>query len=126
MVRYDHLYPSEINKIIDEIDKNLDDLDVYIYVFWKIATDIWGYNDRTKRFAEYLFDEVKSAKALNRTHMMKKIIKNTEMIAHVFRMNSAPSGFLYAAPTPEMKGRLLKKYDQESEYFMRVAVCDDH
>lgn len=31
---------------------------------------------------------------------MKKIIQNTEMIAHVFRMNSAPSGFLYAAPTP--------------------------
>jgi RNA-dependent RNA polymerase len=25
-----------------------------------------------------------------------------------------------------MKGRLLKKYDEESEYFLRVAVCDDH
>lgn len=43
--------------------------------------------------------------------MMKKIIKNTDLIAHVFRMNSAPSGFLYTAPTPEMKGRLLKQYD---------------
>jgi len=31
---------------------------------------------------------------------MKKIIRNTDMIAHVFRMNSAPSGFLYTAPTP--------------------------
>jgi hypothetical protein len=100
MIRYDHLYPSEVNRIIDEIEKNLEDLDVYIYVFWKIATDIWGYNDKSKRFADFLFDEVKSAKTLNRNNIMKKIIKNTDMIAHVFRMNSAPSGFLYAAPTP--------------------------
>lgn len=48
------------------------------------------------------------------------------MIAHVFRMNVAPSGFLYAAPTPEMKGRLLKQFDKESQYFMRVSVVDDH
>lgn len=73
-----------------------------------------------------MFEEIKSAKALNRVHLMKKIIQNTEMIAHVFRMNATPSGFLYAAPTPEMKGRLLKQFDKESQYFMRVSVVDDH
>ncbi len=75
-------------------------MEIYIYVFWKIATDIWGYTNKDKRFADYLFDEVKSAKALNRINMMKKIIQNSDLIAHVFRMNSAPSGYLYAAPTP--------------------------
>ena len=73
---------------------------------------MWGYTDKEKRFSQYLFEQVKSAKALNRTHMMKKIIKNTDMIAHVFKMNVAPSGFLYTAPNPEMKGRLLKEYDK--------------
>ena len=35
---------------------NHKDLDVYIYVFWKIATDIWGYSDSEVRFSEYLFE----------------------------------------------------------------------
>ena len=73
---------------------------MYIYVFWKIATDIWGYNDKNVRFADYLFNEVKSAKNLNRKNMMKNTIRNTDMIVHVFRLNSTPSGFLFAPPTP--------------------------
>lgn len=112
MVRYNHLYPSEIFIITNEIEQNPQDIHIYIYVFWKIATDIWGYNDHERRFIYYLLEEVKSAKSLNRTNMMKKIFQNTETIAYVFRMNSTPSGFLYAAPTPEMKGRLLKHFDK--------------
>jgi hypothetical protein len=56
MVRYDHLYPSEVLIITKEIDENPQDIDVYIYVFWKIATDIWGYNDKENRFIDFLLD----------------------------------------------------------------------
>jgi hypothetical protein len=51
MVRYNHLLPSEITRIIKEVEECNEDLDIYIYVFWRIATDIWGYNDKDKRFA---------------------------------------------------------------------------
>ncbi len=54
MVRYNHLYPSEVLRITKEIEENHQDIEVYIYVFWKIATDIWGYHDKDKRFIEYL------------------------------------------------------------------------
>ena len=33
-------------------------------------------------------------------NMMKNTIRNTDMIVHVFRLNSTPSGFLFAPPTP--------------------------
>ena len=56
---------------------------------------------------------------------MNNLSENTELIAHIFKASLTPSGYLYNPPTPEMKGRLLKEFNNESEFFLRVSICED-
>lgn len=109
MVRYNKLNPHEITELLQLIEDNKDSLDVFLFIFWRTSTSIWGYQRSDMRFLQYLIIEFKKNTELQGVNIiMKKMTENTELIAQVFRASLTPSGYLYNPPTPQMKGRLLK------------------
>lgn len=40
-----------------EEDKNIQYLDCYLYVLWRTATNLWGYDDKKKKFSEFFHEE---------------------------------------------------------------------
>ena len=57
--------------------------------------------------------------------IMKRMMKQSDIITYIFRASLTPSGYLFNAPTPEMKGRLLKHFNDESEFFLRISFNDE-
>lgn len=57
---------------------------------------------------------------------MKRLSINTDLIVYIFRVSLTPSGYLFDPPTPEMKGRLLKEYSNEAEFFLRVSIQEEN
>lgn len=109
MVRFNKLHPREITELLQLIEDNQDSLDIFLFIFWRTSTSIWGYQRLDMKFFEYLVKEFRKNKQLQGVNViMKRMTENTELIAHVFRASLTPSGYLYNPPTPQMKGRLLK------------------
>ena len=75
---------------------------------------MWGYTNEDKRFYQYMLDESENIKKMKVKDIMKRMLQNSELITYIFRASLTPSGYLFNAPTPEMKGRLLKHYNKEA------------
>ena len=45
LFRYNRLFPSEVTDIMSFIDENVTkkDLEYFLFILWKIATNMWGY-----------------------------------------------------------------------------------
>ncbi len=54
MVRYNFIVPTEneVGEIIKCIEnaKKSENLDCYLYVLWRTATNMWGYQDKKLKF----------------------------------------------------------------------------
>jgi hypothetical protein len=100
----------DVSKILSKIDERIESIDIYIYIFWRVTTSMYGVIDKDISFMEYIEREFEKIKKLNIESIIKKISSNTDFIAYIFKANLTPSGYIYNAPTPEMKGRLLKQY----------------
>lgn len=54
LVRYNYIIPhnKEITDIMSYIQEGKieDNIDCYLYVLWRIATNMWGYQDKKKNF----------------------------------------------------------------------------
>jgi len=57
MVRSNYIIPNtkELAPIIEliENEKDLTKFDCYLYVLWRTATNMWGYQNESKRFYQY-------------------------------------------------------------------------
>lgn len=128
LVRNNSISPPEVEKMLNHIESNMQDIDIYIYIFWQSVSLVGSVNleIRHESYLTYLDREYTQIKKLGISDITKKITSNTHTICYIFRASLTPSGYLYNAPTPEMKGRLLKEYTHNSEHFMRVSISDDN
>jgi len=67
--------------------------------------------DRTKREEQYLGGSAGTSEPDN--------------IANIFRAKVTPAGVYLYGPEPETKNRVLRKYSDHLEYFLRVQFCDE-
>ena len=103
LIRYNYISPPEVEKLLDLIEVNLKDIDIFIYIFWQSVIMMSGVNRNTIKEEDYLkhldseYDQVKK---LGMSHNTNKISANTDSIVYVFKAFLTPSGYLYNAPTP--------------------------
>lgn len=128
LVRYGSITPNSVEALLARIEESKEDIDIFIYIFWQsvIALATVAPESRDEDFFKYLQSEYDQIKKLKIKDITDKVGSNTDMISYVFKASLTPSGYLYNPPTPEMKGRLMKEYSSQSEFFMRVAIVDDN
>ena len=59
LVRYNYIIPTEdqIGRIIKSIQEDTEskNIDCFLYVLWRTATNMWGYNTEKMNFQQYFF-----------------------------------------------------------------------
>ena len=127
MVRSNYLLPTteELDEILNKIEEDLQHVDSYLYIIWKTATNMWGYTNEGQRFYQYMLEESENVKKMKVKDIMNRMLNQSDLITYIFRASLTPSGYLFNAPTPEMKGRLLKHYSVEAEFFLRISFNDE-
>ena len=102
MVRHNYLLPTskELDVILNKVEEDLEHIDCYLYTLWRVATNMWGYNNEKKRFYQYMLEESETAKKMKAEDIMKRIWYSSETITYIFRASLTPSGYIFNAPTP--------------------------
>ena len=129
LIRYNAITPPEVEQLLNHIEGQVEDVDIYIYILWQSVALLGSvnlFNNKFESYSKYLEKEYKQIKKLSIGDITTKISTNSDSIVYVFKAFLTPSGYLYNPPTPEMKGRLLKEYCKHSEHFLRVTITDDN
>ncbi|KAL9059015.1 MAG: hypothetical protein Q9162_001403 [Coniocarpon cinnabarinum] len=68
--------------------------------------------------------EFKAAKYQKRGSMYQ-VAQRHEHVGLIYRVSVSPSGTWLEGPVPETKNRVLRKYEGDISYFLRVEFCDE-
>jgi RNA dependent RNA polymerase len=103
---------SAIRKLFHQVDYRGPEAEAYQFNLETLLETLRDNEKRSKR------EELYSEESTGATE--------SENIANIHRAMVTPAGVYLRGPEPETKNRVLRKYNDHLEYFLRVQFCDEN
>jgi hypothetical protein len=135
LAQNNYLHPAKVLLLLPEVEnmlkRNINNVSVCIAAVRKLCTQISFAGPETDA-SDFRFAELVSLLKSNEAQFQKEGVpvdmaskSNSNNVAIIHRARVTPTGIYLQGPAPESKNRVLRRYPEHHEYFIRVQFCDE-